>query len=114
MRPAVSAVLRSRIAALGATLTTVAALLFLILVALDFTGAIENPYAGIVIFILVPAIFVFGLLLIPLGLWIERRRGGIAGPPVAFSLADPNVRRAVIFVVVATLVNLAVVSFASF
>ena len=114
MRPVVAAVLRSRIAAVGATLTTAGALLFLVLVGLDLLGFIENPYAGIVIFILVPAIFVVGLLLIPLGLWIDRRRGRIAAPPVAFTLADPNVRRAMLFVLVATIINLGVVSFASF
>ena len=114
MRPAVAAVLRSRIATVGATLTTAGALLFLVLVALDLFGYIENPYAGIVIFILLPAIFVLGLLLIPLGLWLDRRRGLIAPLPTVFSLADPNVRRAMSFVVVATIINLGVVSFASF
>lgn len=114
MRPAVATVLRSRIATVGATLTTAGALLFLVLVALDLFGFIENPYAGIVIFILVPAIFVAGLLLIPLGTWIDRRRGRIAPLPSVFSLSDPNVRRTLGFVVVATIINLAVVSFASF
>ena len=114
MRPVVSAVLRSRIAAVGATLTTAGALLFVVLIALDFFGVIENPYAGIVIFVLVPAIFVFGLLLIPIGLWVDRRRGRIELPPVAFTLADPNVRRAMIFVLAATIINLGLVSFASF
>ena len=98
----------------GATLTTAGALLFLVLVGLDLFGIIENPYAGIVIFILVPAIFVFGLLLIPFGIWLDRRRGRIEVPPTAFSLADPNVRRAMLFVLVATIINLGVVSFASF
>lgn len=114
MRPVVSAVLRSRIASIGATLTTTAALLFLVLVGLDLFGFIENPYAGIVIFVLVPAIFVLGLLLIPFGVWLDRRRGRIEAPPTAFTLSDPNVRRAMLFVLVATLINLALVSFASF
>ena len=114
MRRAVAAVLRSRIATVGATLTTAGALLFLVLVALDLFGYIENPYAGIVIFILLPAIFVLGLLLIPLGIWLDRRRGRIAPLPSEFSLADPNVRRALSFVVVASIINLGVVSFASF
>lgn len=115
MRPVVSAVLRSRIASVGVTLTTAGALLFLVLVALELFGYLgENPYAGIVVFILVPAIFVVGLLLIPFGVWLDRRRGRIEPMPASFSLADPNVRRTVIFLAVATIVNLALVSFASF
>ena len=115
MRPVVASVFRSRIAATGMTLTTAGAVLFLVLLALDFLGYLENPYAGIVVFIMIPAIFVLGLLLIPLGLWLERRsRAGAAPLPVAFSLADPNIRRTVLFVAVASLVNLGIVSFASF
>jgi hypothetical protein len=113
VRPAVAAVLRSRLATIGVTLTTAGALLFLILVALDVFGVIENPYAGIVIFLMVPAIFVVGLLQIPLGLWLTRRRAP-EPLPVSFSLADPNLRRAVLFVAIASIVNLAIVSFASF
>jgi len=113
MRPAVAAILHSRIATLGVTVTTAGALLFLVLVALDLFGHLENPYAGIVVFMLVPAIFVAGLLLIPIGLWWDRRQGKIA-PPSSFSLADPNVRRTVLFVAVASIVNLSIVSFASF
>jgi hypothetical protein len=118
MRPAVAAIIRSRVATIGVTLTTAGALLFLILLALDLAGFIQNPYDGIVIFILLPAIFVFGLLLIPAGLWLERRRRAKAGLeeplPTTFSLADPNLRRAAVFVTVATIVNLAIVGLASF
>ena len=118
MRPAVATLIRSRIATVGVTLTTAAALLFLVLITLDFLGFIENPYAGIVVFIMVPAIFVAGLLLIPIGLWLDRRRRLKAGAeepfPSTFSLADPNLRRAVFFVAIASIVNLAIVSFAGF
>ena len=54
-------------------ITTVSAVAFLTLVAADLFGMFTNPYAGLVIFIAVPALFVFGLLLIPLGIWLQRR-----------------------------------------
>ena len=54
-------------------ITTVSAVAFLTLVAADMFGMFTNPYAGLVIFIAVPALFVFGLLLIPLGIWLQRR-----------------------------------------
>jgi hypothetical protein len=118
VRPAVAAILQSRIATVGVTLTTVGALLFLLFLGLDLFGFLENPYAGIVVFIMLPALFVFGLLLIPIGLWFDRRRrvkAGIDQPlPATFSLADPNLRRALLFVAAATIVNLAIVSIASF
>ena len=34
----------------------------------------RNPYAGLVVFVAIPGLFVFGLLLMPLGMWLQRRR----------------------------------------
>jgi hypothetical protein len=115
MRPIVAAALRSRISAVGIALTTASAFLFLTLLGLELLGFLQNPYAGIVVFILMPALFAFGLLLIPLGLWLDRRRR--ARPATGWlvlDFGDPNIRRATVFVVVATLVNIAILSVASF
>jgi hypothetical protein len=115
MRPVLAAALRSRLAAAGIALTTASALLFLALIAFELLGYLQNPYAGIVVFIMVPALFAIGLLLIPLGLWLDRRRRAAA--PAAWptlNLADANIRRAVTFVAVATLLNVAILSVASF
>jgi nitrate/TMAO reductase-like tetraheme cytochrome c subunit len=115
MGDSLTSILRNRMSAMGVALTTASALIFLALVALDFLGYLENPYAGIVVFIMVPAFFVFGLLLIPFGMWLERRHPGRApARHQSFSLSDPNVRRTAGFIVIATIVNLAIVSFASF
>ena len=52
----------------GAVLATVGALLFLIVLpAATCSGLHTNPYMGIVFFLILPGVFVFGLLLIPLG-----------------------------------------------
>src|SRR5438105_15674168 len=59
---------------LGASLTTVSGLLFLILFLLDSFGLLRNPYIGLLAYVAVPAIFVLGLLLIPIGRWRSRRR----------------------------------------
>ena len=115
MRPVLAAALRSRLAAAGIALTTASALLFLALLAFELFGYLQNPYAGIVVFIIVPALFVLGLLLIPVGLWLDRRQRTTA--PAAWptlNLADANLRRAVVFVAVATLLNVAILSVASF
>ena len=55
---------------------------------------------------LVPALFVLGLLLIPVGLWRDRRRRrGEALPPSwpQVNLKDPATRRMVTFIAFATL-----------
>jgi nitrate/TMAO reductase-like tetraheme cytochrome c subunit len=118
MRSSVAAALRNYISAIGVALTTASGLLFLALVALHLLGFLQNPYTGIVVFVLVPALFVLGLLLIPLGLWIARRRhvrtGDTRAPSPALNLSDPNVRRALLFVAGATVVNLGIVSAASY
>ena len=47
----------------GAVLTTVSAVLFLVVFLADLFGLHTNPYLGIVFFLLLPAGFVFGLVL---------------------------------------------------
>ncbi len=107
--------LSNRLSAIGVALTTASALLFLALLALDLAGALQNPYVGILIFLIMPAIFVLGLLLIPIGLRRERLRhpDAPAGWPT-LNLGDPQLRRALVFVAVMTLINLAILSVASF
>jgi hypothetical protein len=55
--------------------------LFLLFFFLDLVGFRSNPYLGIVTFLLLLAVFALGLVLIPLGLWRERRRqrAGLSG-----------------------------------
>ena len=116
MPPFLVAALRNRVSAVGVAVTTASALLFLSLIALDFLGFLANPYLGILIFIILPALFVVGLLLIPIGLWLDRRQRGDrpASTWPTLDLKDPTTRRMTTFVVVATLVNLAIISIASY
>src|SRR3990170_1243894 len=65
---------RNAISLTGAFVVTMSALVFLVVFLLDIFGLHTNPYLGIVFFMIVPTFFVGGLLLIPLGMWIERRR----------------------------------------
>jgi nitrate/TMAO reductase-like tetraheme cytochrome c subunit len=78
----------------------------------------ENPYLGIIFFLLLPALFILGLLLIPLGVWVRRRKLKKAGLiPAAFPMIDLNdhvFRHGLDIVLVTTIVNLLVVSVASY
>jgi len=117
VRPSVVSLLRNEVSALGVALTTSCGLLFLGLVTLHLLGFLQNPYTGIVIFVFVPALFVVGLLLIPVGWLIERRRvRSDASAPSwpRLDLSDPGIRRTILFVAGATVINLVIVSVASY
>lgn len=45
-----------------------------IIILLDIFYGTHNPYIGILIYLVAPAFLIFGLLLIPLGMWREHRR----------------------------------------
>jgi NapC/NirT cytochrome c family, N-terminal region len=101
----------------GAILATLGAVLFLIVFFLDVLGLHTNPYLGIVFFIVLPSIFIAGLLLIPLGAWRQRRRR-LAGKAEfhwpTLNLNDPRQRSFAFFIVAITLVNIVIVSIAAY
>jgi nitrate/TMAO reductase-like tetraheme cytochrome c subunit len=113
VRPFFARVLKNRVSATGVALTTASALLFVALVVLEVAGVLENPYAGLVVFVMVPALFVAGLLLIPFGLWLERRAAGDRQGPVV-DLGHRATRRMGVFLAAATVVNLVILSLASY
>ncbi|MGE3189828.1 MAG: cytochrome c3 family protein, partial [Vicinamibacterales bacterium] len=115
-----SRLLRNGITLAGAVLTTIAALLFLAFFALDLLGMhADNPYIGIVAFIGLPSIFVLGLVLIPIGVWRERRRRARGeGPSMAewpqLDFNSPRLRMVAFAIVVLTPVNVMIVSMAGY
>ncbi len=78
----------------------------------------DNPYLGIIFFLLLPAVFIGGLLLIPVGLLLRRKKLQKAGQiPAAFPKIDLNdhvFRHGIDIVLVTTIVNLLVVAIASY
>jgi nitrate/TMAO reductase-like tetraheme cytochrome c subunit len=78
----------------------------------------DNPYAGIIFFLILPILFILGLALIPIGLFLRRRKLQKAGQiPAEFPKIDLNdriFRRGLDIVLVATIVNLLVVALASY
>lgn len=77
-----------------------------------------NPYLGIIFFLILPALFVAGLVLIPIGMLQRRKRLQKAGEiPAEFPKVDLNdrmFRHGIDIVLVATIVNLLVVAVASY
>src|SRR5688572_16783614 len=105
------AAIRHPLALLGVAITTVMAILFVVLVLLDFFGFFRSPYVGLLVFVVVPAAFLIGLLLIPIGLRLDarRRRNAPDSPPPDWPVLVLRIarQRKIIAVVVAlTCVNL--------
>ena len=77
-----------------------------------------NPYLGIIFFLILPFLFIGGLALIPVGMYLRRRQLRAAGEvPAEFPKVDFNdriFRHGVDIVIVATIANLLVVSIASY
>src|SRR6201981_3678514 len=82
----------------GAVITTSTALTTVAFWFYDiFLPGPPHPYIGLLIFLILPGIFVLGLLLIPLGIWLRRRSllgsGQLPGIYPAVDLGLPVVRR---------------------
>lgn len=113
------AALRHPVALLGAVIALTMALMFVVLLSLEVLGFVSNPYFGLLLFAAVPAAFVIGLLLIPLGLRLEarRRQRQPGAPPSDWPVLDlrlPRQRRIVALILVLTAVNLMLLSMASY
>jgi len=110
---------RHPVAIAGAIIATVFAAVFVALAIGLLAGLfVRNPYAGLVIFVAVPALFVAGLLLIPLGMRLERRRLRLKPeetaewPVVDFRRA--RVRRTVLAITALTAVNVVIILLAGY
>jgi len=108
------ALARTPLAALGVVLTTSCAVLFLLALAVDALGWIANPYVGLLVFGALPAGFLLGLVFIPIGNLIGRRRGEAAVRWPAFDLEDVRHRRWAIVLLAATVINVTILAVAGY
>ena len=109
---------RHPVAIAGAVLTTVTGVVFIALVIAVALGMLDNPYAGLVVFVALPAAFVFGLLLIPLGMWLQRRKLRLHPTAVSewsvIDLRKPVVRRVTLAVIALSAVNVVIILVAGY
>jgi hypothetical protein len=113
------ALARSPLAIIGAALSTASAVLFIALLIAMLAGMLSNPYAGLVVFVAIPAVFVAGLLLMPIAMWQERRRlrlhpdaSAADWPVVDFRIA--RVRHTALLIALLTAVNLIIILLAGY
>ena len=98
----------------GVVIVTTTVVFWLFLLPVTLKGEATSPYIGILVFLGLPAPFFAGLIMIPLGIWLKRRREGISGiyPPDFPALTWHNfeLRKLVYFSAATTVVNLAIAS----
>lgn len=110
----------NRISLVGGALTSASALVLIGFWIVDVFGrsGSDNPYLGIIIDVCLPGLFILGLLLIPIGMWLRQRRLKKAGGvPVSYpniDLRDPAFRHGIEFVVIATFINFVIVGTATY
>jgi hypothetical protein len=110
---------RNRLSLFGCAVVTASAILILTLFVLGLVGLEGSPYLGILVYLILPAVFVTGLVLIPVGIYRQRRaekRAGLTGSsalPVV-DLNRPRTRHALLIFLVLSAVNVVVLSVATY
>jgi uncharacterized protein YneF (UPF0154 family) len=91
----------------GVALLATAVISWLVVLPLQVRGHVDNPYVGIVIFVILPVIFFAGLALIPIGIYLSKRRirKGLAEAPVD---RKTMVRRLAWFLGITTFLNIVI------
>jgi hypothetical protein len=105
---------RHPLSLIGSTIATAASTLFLIFFVLGLFGMEQHPYVGILAYVLLPTVFVLGLVMIPIGLRRARRQKPGA---TAFPIIDLNresVRNRVMVFIVLTVVNVVIIAVATY
>jgi hypothetical protein len=100
------------ISRLGIFVVTASGILWILLFPQLLSANVANPYAGLLLFVGLPALFLGGLALIPVGVYFAKRRAKAAGdeaPPVV-DFRHPAVRKLTVFILVATCANVIIAS----
>jgi hypothetical protein len=115
------ALTRNIVSLIGAAIVTASGILIITLFSLELFGFRGTPYIGILAYVILPAIFILGLLLIPIGIARQRRRDQRAQArgeaPAAFPVIDLNEtrtrNRALVFLAL-TAVNIVILATATY
>jgi nitrate/TMAO reductase-like tetraheme cytochrome c subunit len=121
MRDFLIALTRNGVSLLGVAITTSSAVIILTLFVLGLLGLETNPYLGILVYLILPGVFLLGLALIPLGIVIQRRRSRRAAergePAHEFPVLDFNrdrTRRLALIFLMLTAMNVVILAAATY
>jgi hypothetical protein len=106
------------ISLIGVVLVTSSTIFWIFLLPTTMSQDVDNPYVGILAFLMVPAAFLGGLALIPLGIFLrfrqEHRKGSYPKNFPALNWRNVELRRLITFVGVTTVANLVIAGQASY
>jgi hypothetical protein len=102
-RPILHVLASNWISMLGVALVTTAGCSWLFVLPLHMRGSVDNPYIGLLLFVLIPIVFFLGLALIPLGIWFGKRQ--VAAEFATLHDRKAVLRRFAIFFGITTFVN---------
>jgi hypothetical protein len=111
---------RNPLTVLGFGLTTLSGLTLLVFLALEVAGQVDNPYTGVFGSAFLPAVFVGGLLLMPLGILRRRRafmRSGQSAEAIntypTLDFNDSHLRRVAVVLAALTVINVVMLATSS-
>lgn len=102
---------RTPLGLLGVGITTISVTLMVIGAIVDVLGLIDNPYVGILIYMVLPGGMMFGLVLIPLAAWYRRRQWhkyGVEKGHLLINLSNHMHRMGLLAFLVVSVVNVAI------
>ena len=117
--PKLPSLFRNYISLVGAAIFIASLFSVVLLFLLEITSSGENPYLGILTYIIFPSILIFGLVVVIVGALVERRRRHRAAPSdiaayPKLDLNDPHSRRAVFVFLFVTFLFISASAFGSY
>src|SRR5262245_26825881 len=117
--PKTPSLFRNYISMVGGAIAIASLVSVVLLFLIEITAKDENPYLGILTYIIFPAMLIFGLVVVMAGRMIERRRRHRASPSEvaaypAMDLNDPRSRHAFFIFLLITFVFVSASAFGSY
>ena len=111
--------MRNYISLVGLAIVVASLASDLLLFFIELTSSVENPYIGIVTYIILPSILMFGLFVVVFGMIVERRRRHRLAPDAVMrypklDLNDPRIRRNFVTFLVVTFIFISASAFGSY
>src|SRR5215831_19355596 len=119
LSPKPPSLFRNYISMVGAAIVIASFVSVVLLFLIEITAKNENPYLGILTYIIFPSILIFGLVVVIAGRMLERRRRHRAAPSEVaaypkLDLNDPRARRAFFIFLVVTFLFVSASAFGSY